>query len=175
VNGPNVLSLGRILLAAPVFLALRSGPGAMAVAVLAVALLTDFLDGWWARRSRQTTELGRLLDPLADKVLVAAALVALIQNGLVSRELGVVVVVRDLVLLGVTSMRFRHGLRIPEATRLGKVAFAALGIYLVGVTVGVRWPGGVAAAVGALYAVAGLVYARRLSRLSFGRLLKEER
>ncbi len=175
MNGPNVLSLSRMLLAIPLFLALRSDQTAAAGVALCAALLTDLLDGWWARRSGQSTELGRLLDPLADKILVAAALLALTAAGRIPREFTVVVLTRDVALLGFTSVRLRHGVRIPEATPVGKAAFAVLGVYLVGVVLGAAWPTVVTVGVGALYGAAGLLYARRLPRLSFARVLKEER
>jgi CDP-diacylglycerol--glycerol-3-phosphate 3-phosphatidyltransferase len=49
-----------------------------ATAVFAVAMATDWLDGWWARRSGQSSDLGRLLDPIADKILVLAVLIMLV-------------------------------------------------------------------------------------------------
>ena len=49
-----------------------------ATVVFAIAMATDYLDGWWARRSEQTSNLGRLLDPIADKILVLATLIMLV-------------------------------------------------------------------------------------------------
>ena len=77
MNAPNVLSLARIALTAPLVWALAVGQHALATAVLGVALATDFLDGWLARRGSGSTELGRVLDPVADKVLVGGVLITL--------------------------------------------------------------------------------------------------
>jgi CDP-diacylglycerol--glycerol-3-phosphate 3-phosphatidyltransferase len=49
-----------------------------ATAVFGLAMLTDYMDGWWARRTHQTSDFGRLLDPIADKILVLAALIMLV-------------------------------------------------------------------------------------------------
>jgi CDP-diacylglycerol--glycerol-3-phosphate 3-phosphatidyltransferase len=175
VNVPNALSLLRLGIALPLLVALRAGRLDVAALLLAVALLTDLLDGAVARRWNLRTELGRVLDPLADKVLVAGALVMLAAGRRVPFELAAVVILRDLLLVGVGWLRFRGGAPMPSATILGKLAFGILGGYLGGVVVGVAWPAWVPALVGAIYAAAGLSYARRLPRFFFGRVLKEER
>lgn len=79
---PNFLTLGRILLVVPmVVLLLFPGkwPSALAALVFMIASITDFLDGLIARRYRVESSFGRFLDPIADKVLVTAALVMLIE------------------------------------------------------------------------------------------------
>ena len=83
-----------------------------------------------ARRLGQTTDLGRILDPLADQVLVGGALFVLAMTGRVSMELAVVVILRDVALLGTAWVRMRAGAPVPSATPAGKVAFAALGFVM---------------------------------------------
>ena len=79
-NLPNILTMGRIALV-PLFIGLFYLPPEAAAwstfSVFTFAALTDFLDGWLARRLNQTSEFGRILDPIADKLIVAAALVML--------------------------------------------------------------------------------------------------
>ena len=72
-----------------------------ATALFAVAMATDWVDGWWARRTGRTSDLGRLLDPVADKLLVMAALIMLVDRVLpawmlAALERGVVIGARDL-------------------------------------------------------------------------------
>lgn len=173
---PNMLSLLRAALVVPLAIALRDGAsGAAAGALLGIALLTDLLDGALARRLGQMSELGRVLDPLADKVLVAGGLLALAMTGRVPAELAAVVILRDAILLGTAWFRMRGGAPVPSAMPTGKAAFALLGVYLAGVVVGVPWHPWIAPLVGALYVLAGVGYALRLPRLFPGRVLKEER
>ena len=84
VSLPNWISIGRIMLI-PVFMVVLLGrlPGGdyLAVAVFALAALTDSLDGYLARSRNATTTMGIFLDPLADKLLVSAALISLVELG----------------------------------------------------------------------------------------------
>jgi cardiolipin synthase len=175
VNGPNLLSISRIALAAPVAWAILEARTDVAVMLLAVALVTDFLDGALARRSGASTVLGLVLDPVADKVLVAAVLAALAVRGLVPVELAWCVVLRDVGLLAAGWIRMRGGGGVPRAQTPGKVAFTVLGIYLGGVVLGMSWPSFVAPAVGVLYVLAAFGYLRRLPRPEFRRVAKGER
>ena len=79
-NLPNILTMGRVALV-PLFIGLFFLPFEAAAwstfGVFALAAMTDFFDGWLARRLNQTSEFGRILDPIADKMIVAAALVML--------------------------------------------------------------------------------------------------
>jgi CDP-diacylglycerol--glycerol-3-phosphate 3-phosphatidyltransferase len=77
-NVPNGLSLARLLLAIAVGALIECGWYLPALLAFVVAASTDFLDGWWARRFNQITKLGRILDPFVDKIIVTAALVALV-------------------------------------------------------------------------------------------------
>jgi CDP-diacylglycerol--glycerol-3-phosphate 3-phosphatidyltransferase len=158
----DILSASRIALTLPVALAIRAGSVPSAAALLVAALATDFLDGWFARRARTDSLLGRVLDPLADKVLAAGTLGALLAAGRAPAELVVVVILRDLTLLSFAWLRWRAAADVPPANRWGKVAFALLGVWIAGSVLGVAWPGWAAAAVGAIYVAAGLSYAARL-------------
>lgn len=78
INVPNTLSMLRLLLALAVGVLIEVGAFLPALIVFVVAASTDFLDGWWARRYDQVTKLGRILDPFVDKIIITAALVALV-------------------------------------------------------------------------------------------------
>lgn len=82
----NILTFGRIALIVPfvaVFLWDASWNMKAAFVVFVVAALTDFFDGWVARARRETSALGAAIDPVADKLLIAAALILLVRNGII--------------------------------------------------------------------------------------------
>jgi CDP-diacylglycerol---glycerol-3-phosphate 3-phosphatidyltransferase len=74
---PNLLSLVRVPLAVPLGCAIHERAWWAACAVLIIGMITDALDGWWARRFAQTSRVGRSLDPLTDKVLICSGLIFL--------------------------------------------------------------------------------------------------
>ena len=105
-NAPNLLSIARILLV-PVLVAvlLTKFDGKEFVGLglfLLLAALTDFLDGFIARRQKKVTRLGQLLDPAADKILTSAALISLVELGLAPAWMVAVIVARE---FAVTSLR----------------------------------------------------------------------
>lgn len=77
-NVPNALSLARLLLAIAVGVLIESQFYLAGLIAFIIAASTDFLDGWWARRFNQVTKLGRILDPFVDKIIITAAMVALV-------------------------------------------------------------------------------------------------
>ncbi|MCR9292875.1 MAG: CDP-diacylglycerol--glycerol-3-phosphate 3-phosphatidyltransferase [bacterium] len=76
-NVPNTLSLIRLVMAFAVGILIEIGMYRLSAVLFIVAVLTDAVDGWWARRFNQVTKLGRILDPFVDKIIITAALVAL--------------------------------------------------------------------------------------------------
>jgi CDP-diacylglycerol--glycerol-3-phosphate 3-phosphatidyltransferase len=106
LNLPNQLTLLRILLT-PVFVALLLSTSPLclqaSLAVFIIAALTDLYDGWIARKMGYTTRWGKFLDPLADKVLSSAALLAFVWLGLVGGWMVWIVIVRDFVITGLRS------------------------------------------------------------------------
>ncbi len=133
---PNVLSFVRLAFV-PVFLVLViMGEDVLALLVLVVSSLTDFLDGVLARRLDQVTRLGQLLDPAADRLFIFATLIGLAVRGIVPWWLVVVIVGRDVLLLvlGVILANFGYG-PLP-VHHLGKIAtfclFYALPILMIG-------------------------------------------
>ncbi len=122
MNLPNSLTLIRIVLT-PLLVYLLiyiSEVGSiLAAAVFLAAALTDWLDGHLARRRRQVTNLGKLLDPVADKILVAAAFISLVQIDLVPGWMVLVIVGRELAVTGLRGIAASHGVVI-EARDLAK-------------------------------------------------------
>jgi CDP-diacylglycerol--glycerol-3-phosphate 3-phosphatidyltransferase len=122
LNVPNVLTLLRILLV-PVLVAalLQAGGGdTVAAIVFVLASFTDALDGWIARRQKSITTFGKLMDPLADKLLVTAALVSLVQLDRVSAWVAMVIIAREFAVTGLRQLAMEHGEVIP-ASAWGKV------------------------------------------------------
>jgi CDP-diacylglycerol---glycerol-3-phosphate 3-phosphatidyltransferase len=121
-NLPNSITIFRILLI-PVFMTflLAAVPhGAiLAAATFALAAATDSLDGYFARRRKQTTVLGAFLDPLADKLLVSAALIALVDLGKLSAWVAMVIIAREFAVSGLRMVAAAEGVVIP-ASKWGK-------------------------------------------------------
>lgn len=123
---PNILSFGRLLLV-PVFLVLlMQGRDAAALTVLVISSLTDFLDGYIARRFNQMSRLGQLLDPAADRLYIFAAIIGLASRELVPWWLVAVIVGRDLLLLLLGIVLANYGYGPLPVHLLGKVATFAL-------------------------------------------------
>ena len=122
LNLPNSITLLRILLI-PVFVWLYLEPtperAFWAGLVFAAAAFTDFLDGYLARRSGQITNLGKLLDPVADKLLVASGLILLVQVQQVAVWLAIVMIARELIVTGARAVAAKEGFIVP-ADSLGK-------------------------------------------------------
>ncbi len=123
LNLPNSITLLRIFLI-PVFVWLYLEPtperALWAGLVFAAAAFTDFLDGYLARRSGQITNLGKLLDPVADKLLVASGLILLVQVQQVAVWLAIVLIARELIVTGARAVAANEGFIVP-ADSLGKL------------------------------------------------------
>lgn len=124
---PNILSLSRI--AAIPFLALlvlwnRPAADWAAAVLFAIAAATDFIDGWIARRHQVFSEFGRLIDPIADKLLVIAAIVLLVAAGHAPIVPALVIVLREVLVSGLREYLSGLGVGLP-VTRLAKWKTAA--------------------------------------------------
>jgi cardiolipin synthase (CMP-forming) len=120
---PNLLSFSR-LLGVPLFLWLLLGPHAdgWALAVLMVSGVTDWADGVLARKLNQTSRLGALLDPTADRLYILATLVGLVLRHVIPLWLAVLLIGRDLVLAATLPALRRRGLTGLPVHYLGKAA-----------------------------------------------------
>ena len=133
MNLPNTLTLARIFLVPLLVVVLLTNIGVrellgvptevVAAGIFALASLTDWLDGYLARRRGQVTALGQLMDPLADKLLVTAALVSLVQMGLVPAWMAAIIIGREIAVTALRSYAQTRGVTMP-ALPLGKLKMA---------------------------------------------------
>jgi CDP-diacylglycerol--glycerol-3-phosphate 3-phosphatidyltransferase len=107
-------------------------------AIFGLASLTDFLDGYLARRRRQVTWLGQVLDPIADKLLTSAAFISLVQVNLAPAWMVALIIGREFAITGLRSLAHTRGITIP-ASRLGKIKMVSQVIAILMVLVG--WAG----------------------------------
>jgi cardiolipin synthase len=138
---PNLLSLFRLALV-PVFLVcILAGADLAALVTLVASGATDWLDGQIARRFRQVSRLGQLLDPAADRLFIFAALVGLCVRDVIPWWLVVVIVGRDFMLAVLGIVLANHGFGPLPVHHLGKVATFALLFALPILMVGLAFPG----------------------------------
>ena len=134
MNLPNAITLARIFLVpllVVVLLTKFEGKQVLGVrhelvgaVIFAIASLTDLLDGYLARRRKQITNFGRLMDPLADKLLVTAAFVSIVQMGLAPAWMVAVILGREFLVTVLRSIAASRGVVI-AASQLGKIKMAA--------------------------------------------------
>lgn len=133
-NLPNSLTILRILMV-PIYVILFLEPTASrsiaAAVVFGLAALTDLLDGYLARRRGQVTQVGQLLDPIADKFLVISGLILLVQFQRIEAWIAIAFIVRDLGITGIRAIAASKGLII-AAGQFGKykVVLQIIGIIL---------------------------------------------
>jgi CDP-diacylglycerol---glycerol-3-phosphate 3-phosphatidyltransferase len=176
VGFPNQLTIARTA-AVPAVIALFAwdfpNHDYWATGVFAVAMATDWLDGWWARRRGVSSDLGRLLDPVADKILVLAALIMLVGRVFPAWMVGAIVV-REFLVSGLRLAALERDV-VVDARDLGKLKTwaqaiaAALGGLAAGGAVDddVAWVALLVALV--LTWISGLDYARLAPRILRGR------
>jgi CDP-diacylglycerol--glycerol-3-phosphate 3-phosphatidyltransferase len=134
MNLPNAITVSRIFLVpllVVVLLTQFSGRQILGVpkeligaAIFALASLTDWADGYVARRRKQITPLGQVIDPFADKLLTSAALISLVEMNLAAAWMVTVIVGREFLVTGLRSIAYSRGVAIP-ASPLGKVKMIA--------------------------------------------------
>lgn len=124
INIPNLLSIGRIL-SVPLFIILMMDPSPiralLAGIVFSIASISDWLDGFLARKWGQVTKLGKLLDPIADKILVTSALIMLVEiDGInIPAWMAIVIIGREFAVTGLRAIASSEGIVIPAET-IGK-------------------------------------------------------
>src|SRR5687767_10054655 len=130
MNLPNSLTVVRIFLVPLLVVVLLTEfewqqifgmPKAWVAAIIfGIASITDGLDGYLARRRRQVTALGQMLDPLADKLLTSAAFISLVQLNLAPAWMVAIIIGREFAITALRSLAYSRGVTIP-ASRLGKI------------------------------------------------------
>ena len=156
MNGPNLLTLLRIFFV-PLLVAALLGEGSIetylsswlgplaitresfALLIFLAAAATDLLDGYLARRWGQITTVGTLLDPIADKLLISAALVSLVDIHRVPAWMVILIIGREFAVSGLRSIAAAGGYAI-EASELGKTKMVAQVVAIGLVIAGIRWP-----------------------------------
>jgi len=117
---PNKLSMVRIFLVPIIVtLILTNFSMRLALCIFLLAALTDWLDGYIARKSKQITTLGKLLDPMADKLLICSALISLVEIARAPAWIVVIIVCREIAITGLRSVAASKGAVI-AASKLGK-------------------------------------------------------
>jgi CDP-diacylglycerol--glycerol-3-phosphate 3-phosphatidyltransferase len=147
MNLPNSLSLTRIFLVPLlVVVLLTKFEGRMILgvnkelvgaAIFGIASLTDWLDGYLARRRKQVTPLGQVIDPLADKLLTSAAFISLVQMGVAPAWMVAVIIGREFAVTALRSLFYSRGVPIP-ASPLGKIKMVAQVIAILALIIGDR-------------------------------------
>jgi CDP-diacylglycerol--glycerol-3-phosphate 3-phosphatidyltransferase len=148
VNLPNYITMSRVLsipllmwvLLSSRFTSFHGEKEILASAIFICASITDGIDGYLARRRGQITTIGMLLDPLADKLLIAAAFVTLVQfnPSLVPPWIAVVIIGREFLVSGLRSIAASEGFTI-EASDLGKFKMVVQIVSVVAVILAHRW------------------------------------
>ena len=119
---PNAITVLRILLVPPFVIYLLRGHYAGALAIFALAAISDFVDGYIARRFRQRSSIGAFMDPLADKLLAGTAFVLLAMRHIIPDWLVVLVISREVVIVGGLYLLSLLGVDIKIApSRIGKL------------------------------------------------------
>ena len=150
MNLPNALTLLRIFLVPVMVVVLltrsRGDAGLyLGTGIFGLAVLTDYLDGYLARRRNQVTRIGILLDPIADKLLTAAAFLSLVEMGAVPAWMVTIVLGREFAVTGLRNIAAGRGVLIP-ASGLGKGTMVSQVVAIVVLLLGrehewLRWPG----------------------------------
>ena len=126
LNLPNVLTLLRIMAVPVIVVALLDETpdgDVIAAIVFALAAFTDGLDGYIARRNKQVTTFGKLMDPLADKLLVIAALVSLVSLNRITAWVAMLIIARELAVTGLRTIAAERGV-VVAASWMGKLKTA---------------------------------------------------
>lgn len=128
-NLPTILTFSRIILI-PFFLLVTPTSPLVGIAIFLIASATDFLDGYFARRSGQITKFGMILDPIADKFLVISALILLVDMVRLSAWVAIVIIVREFLVTGLRAVALSKDIVIPAETG-GKLKTAAQMIAII--------------------------------------------
>ena len=124
MNLPNKLTLGRIVLVIPFILCLELFDKNIYMDLLAAlffgaAALTDFFDGYIARKKNLITDFGKLMDPLSDKILVLSALIIFVEKGYIWSWMVIIIIAREFLVTGIRIIAASKGEVIP-ADKIGK-------------------------------------------------------
>ncbi len=143
MNLPNYITLGRIVVVPLLVVVMLTPTGetwfgfssyALAIVIFLIAALTDIVDGQLARRRNQVSTLGKFLDPIADKLLISAALIVLVEKHLAPSWAVCVIIGREFIITGLRSVAASEGIVI-QAQSLGKFKMWAQCVAIVALLV----------------------------------------
>ena len=132
---PNLISLIRISLVIPTVLNLLAGKYIFALILFAIASVSDAIDGFLARFFKWQTDLGKILDPVADKLLMIGSITALWLNQIVPLSVFVIFVLRDLLILLGAAFEMSITEKTPSPNLIGKITTASQIIYILGLII----------------------------------------
>ena len=132
---PNLISLVRISLVIPTVLNLLAGKYILALILFAVASISDAMDGFLARFFKWQTDLGKILDPVADKLLMIGSITALWLNQIVPLSVFVIFVLRDLLILLGAAFEMSITEKTPSPNLIGKITTTSQIIYILGLII----------------------------------------
>lgn len=145
MNLPNSLTVSRIFLVPLLVVVLLTKfegrvifgvpKELVGAAIFGLASLTDWLDGYLARRRKQITALGQVIDPFADKLLTSAALISLVQMDVAPAWMVAVIIGREFAVTGLRSLAYARGVAMP-ASRLGKIKMIAQVVAILALILG---------------------------------------
>ena len=145
MNLPNKLTFIRLVLAIPFIYFFQESNAEgfvyrmIAFVLFVVASLTDFFDGYLARKYNLVTDFGKLMDPLADKILVISALVLFVELGYIQAWMSIIVIAREFLISGIRMLAAAKGEVIP-AGKLGKYKTTSqMIVILIMIVVGNQW------------------------------------
>jgi len=163
---PNLVSLVRLALVAPTLALLVRGHRVAALVLLGIMVATDWLDGYLARRTGRITELGKILDPVADKLAIDGVLLVLACRGEFPVWALAVVLARDALILAGAAHVARRRLAVPASVRVGKAALVVMAAMTISFAADIRPLEAPLLIAGmALAVVSGVAYGRIAFRL----------
>lgn len=111
----------------------------MVLIISGLAILSDYLDGYFARGREEITDFGKILDPLADKIFFGTAAIVMIIEGLIPPYLAAIIIIRDiLIFLGGMYIKSKTGL-VMSSNKIGKLAVNVAALVLIGILL--KWDG----------------------------------
>lgn len=136
---PNYLSLARLILAPIIGHFLYWGNKPLALVLIVIAYSLDVLDGYIARKFHQESEFGKIIDPIADKLMYAIIAFSLLLNGLLPVWFFVLYILRDLIILLGSFVFAKRIKEIPKSNFWGKISAFSVAVSLLGIILELRY------------------------------------
>lgn len=132
MNVPNFITWARVVLTAIIVFLLLNGFYLSAFVLFLIASISDYFDGYFARKLNQVTNFGKIFDQMSDKILITSILIVFVQLGLVSSWILVVIVFRD-TLVSTVRMAAAYGNKVIAANYFGKLKTVSQMIWTIGI------------------------------------------